>query len=125
MYVAADQILWSRKHARWLQRVAEQLASSAVTVTDPSAFAKVERRICRALKLSATQLRSRSRSAQLVFARQAIAYWACRRTKLSMPEIGRKLSLDHTTVLHGRAMYPAKRKAMGRHLRALPGGKPA
>lgn len=80
----------------------------------------IMKRICRALKVSRVDIMSARRNAPVAFARQAIYYWACRRTTLSLPEIGRKVGgFDHTTVLHGKRAYPIKRAAQGRYLREV------
>jgi len=81
-------------------------------------FDQIIRRICRAMRISTLELLSDRRNSEIVLARQAIFYWACRRTRLSLPEIGRKMGgRDHTTVLHGKRVYPKKRAAMGRYLK--------
>jgi hypothetical protein len=82
-------------------------------------FATIERRICQALRVSRLEIRSNRRTKEIAFARQAVMYWAVRMTGLSLPEIGRLMGKDHTSVLHGRDVYPAKRKAMGRYVRPL------
>lgn len=81
-------------------------------------FEQIAFTICRVLKVTRNELMSNRRNKRVVFARQAIMYWSMRLSKLSSPEIGRRLGgLDHTTILHGKEAYPAKRAAMGRHLR--------
>lgn len=76
--------------------------------------------ICRVFKITRAELLSDRRNKRVVFARQAVMYWAFRLSKLSSPEIGRRLGdRDHTTVLHGKSAYPVKRAAMGRHLREV------
>lgn len=78
----------------------------------------IERRICRALKVSKVDVRSKRRLRKIVLAKQAIAYWTYRLTNRSLPEIGRLLGgRDHTTVLHSMRKYPEKRAEMGRYLR--------
>lgn len=80
----------------------------------------IERRICRALNVTRQDIRSDHRSRSIVLARFAVAYWACRLTRLSTPEIGRRLGgRDHTTILHARNTYPDKRARQGRFLRAV------
>ena len=67
---------------------------------------------------------SQTRKARVVFARMAFCYWARRRTSKSYPQIGRFLgNRDHSTIIHSVSTYPAKRAAMGRHLRPLDTGK--
>lgn len=81
-------------------------------------FQRILSRLLPVLGVSVTELRSPRRHKQLVFARQAVAYWACRRTELSLVQIGRLLgNKDHTTILWARDRYPGKRAAMGRKLR--------
>lgn len=80
----------------------------------------IETRLCRAFRITRTELHSRRRNRRVVLARQAIMYWSCRLTLHSLPEIGRKMAgLDHTTVLHGRNAYPKKRAKQGRFLRPV------
>jgi len=83
-------------------------------------FDVIEDRICRALKVTRREIRSARRNRNVVFARQAIMYWACRLTPMSTPEVGRALGgRDHTTVLHGRDSYVDKRADQGRRLRRV------
>lgn len=83
-------------------------------------YKEIERRICRALRVTPKEIASDRRHKQLVFARQAIAYWATRLTVRSLPEIGRLMGgFDHTTILHGKRAYPVKRAKMGRILRPV------
>lgn len=80
----------------------------------------IEARICRAHRITVHELHSRRRHNQVVMARQAVMYWACRLTLHSLPEIGRMMGgLDHTSVLHGRNVYPQKRAKQGRYLRPV------
>jgi len=80
----------------------------------------IEARICRALQVRRDEIYSDRRTRRIVLARHAIAYWACRLTLMSLPEIGRKMgNKDHTTVLHARDSYPDKRARQGRFLRAV------
>lgn len=83
-------------------------------------YREIERRICKALKVTPSEIASERRHRHIVLARQAIAYWAARLTVRSLPEIGRLMGgFDHTTILHGKRAYPAKRAAMGRTLRPV------
>ncbi len=78
----------------------------------------IEKRICRALRVTKAELRSNRRSRHIVFARQAIMYWSARLTNRSLPELGRLMGgMDHTTILHGKKAYAGKRLAQGRYLR--------
>lgn len=87
------------------------------TVAAPLTIDTVMRRICRVLKMNVNDVLSDRKSREVTFCRQAICYWASRRTAHSLPVIGRRLNRDHTTVMHGRDMYIQKRERMGRHLR--------
>lgn len=73
-------------------------------------------RACRLFKLRLEDIKSHRRPHRLIFARQFVMYWMIRRTGLSLPQIGRLLNRDHTTLIHGRRAYIAKRAGMGRHL---------
>lgn len=83
------------------------------------AFRQIEARICRAMGVRSSELYTQRRHRHVVKARQALMYWACRLTPLSLPEIGLRMGYDHTTVIHGRTAYPAKRAKDGRYLRPV------
>lgn len=83
-------------------------------------FDVIARRICAVFKVSFHELYSERRNRSVVYARQAICYWARRLTSLSTPEIGRRMGgRDHTTILFGVSAYQRKRARMGRNLRKL------
>jgi chromosomal replication initiation ATPase DnaA len=82
-----------------------------------SRFSRIVRLICTATDVTSEELFSNRRGRPIVLARQAICYWAARRTNMSLSAIGNRLGRDHTTCLHGIKEYPAKRLQMGRHLR--------
>lgn len=83
-------------------------------------FKRIETRACKVFKVSLMELRSARRNARVAMARQFIYYWATRLTPMSLGQIGRLVGgRDHTTVFHGRDVYPQKRAAMGRHLREV------
>lgn len=116
--------------ARWeAQKRAAILAAATVQATkvrEPDApmvkphrtFEQIERTACRVFDVKASELRSGRRNRHVVFARQFVMYWAARLTRLSMPQISKRLGgRDHTTCLHGKAAYVEKRKAMNRTLR--------
>lgn len=94
-------------------------ALAAFRKSNASQLSTVFSRICKATGYTKEDILSHRRNKNLVFARQAICYWAMRRTLLSLTEIGRKMGLDHTSVLHNRRVYPKKRAEMGRFLRAI------
>lgn len=79
-----------------------------------------DRVLLRAIQLfgyTVQEIVSQSRARKLVMARQFVMYWAWRRSGLSMPQIGRRLNRDHTTILAGIRAYPMKRAQQGRTLR--------
>src|SRR5690606_6984630 len=81
-------------------------------------FQRVLDRLMPVFGITYTELKSHRRNREVVFARQAICYWLCRRTEMSLPQIGRMLGgRDHSTILWAKKAYPAKRAAMGRKLR--------
>lgn len=80
-------------------------------------YQTIEYRICTALKITRTQIRSDRKKREIVLARQAIMYWSTRLTSLSYPKIGQLMGgRDHTTIIHGVNAYQKKRKDMNRHL---------
>lgn len=81
-------------------------------------YRHIERRACRVFGLTPSEIKSDRRHQSIVIARQFIAYWACRLTTLSLPQLGRLMGgRDHTTCLHHKNKYPQKRAKMGRYLR--------
>jgi chromosomal replication initiation ATPase DnaA len=98
-----------------------RLAAKAFWVLDGkhSTMAQIVNRICRATGVSKHDLLSNRRDPNLVFARHAVIYWVCRRTNMSLPQIGRMLGRDHTTCLHGKRVYIEKRAKQGRTLRPV------
>lgn len=81
-------------------------------------YETIVRRICKAMGITLNELMANRRNARTVLARQAVFYWSQRLTRLSMPDIGRRMGgRDHTTVYHGICVYPKKRAAQGRYLR--------
>lgn len=105
----------TQKEARdAIRRANERLAFLRRTAT----FESIVTRLCKASGVSPHELFSDRRNAYVVLIRQAICYWACRRTNLSLPDIGRRMGgRDHTTILHSKNAYPKKRAQMGRYLK--------
>jgi chromosomal replication initiation ATPase DnaA len=132
---AAQRVAWDTQlelHARAArdveimrverERIAELNRQERLVRSVPyrQTYANIERRVCKLFGLTKVSLHSRRRDRRVVFARQCAMYWACRLTRLSLPQIGRLMGgKDHTTILHGRDKYPEKRKAMGRNLRRV------
>lgn len=85
-----------------------------------TAFRRIVLRACATFDVRECELKSDRRQQHVTFARQFIYYWSCRRTALSLPQIGKFMGgKDHTTVLHGRDAYVEKRAKMGRCLRRV------
>lgn len=83
-------------------------------------FEKILYRVCTVFGVTVSELKSSRQGPEIAFARHAVCYWACRRTSMSLPQIGRLLgNRDHSTIHHGRNVYPQKRAKMGRALRKL------
>lgn len=80
-------------------------------------YGQILARACRLFRVTPAEIRGDKRSRKMVFARQFIAYWVSRRTKLSSCKIGRLMNRDHTTVLHSRVVYREKRIRAGRALK--------
>lgn len=126
----AQQTLISRDDERRARRLAEEAAAEARAAMVRAerraagarfqrSFSQIEHLICKAYKVRRQELRSERRHKNVVKARQALCYWACRLTKLSLPQIGKLMSRDHTTVLSGKRVYVEKRKKDGRALREV------
>lgn len=82
-------------------------------------FDLILRRISKAMGLTPKEVLSDRRDKRVVLARHAVMYWCCRLSLRSLPQIGRLMNRDHTTIMHGRRVYVEKRKAMGRTLRPV------
>lgn len=80
-------------------------------------FEVILRRIGKAFGLTPKEVLSDRREKRIVLARQAVMYWCSRLSLRSLPQIGRLMHRDHTTIMHGRRVYVEKRAAMGRTLR--------
>jgi hypothetical protein len=61
----------------------------------------IKRAACRYFDIDPIDLDSSRRTLKLVYPRQLVMYLAKKKTGKSLPEIGRRLKRDHTTVLHG------------------------
>lgn len=80
-------------------------------------YQRIVRRACKVFNVTPLEINGRSRPINLALARHFICYWACRRTKHSCVHIGRLMGgRDHTSILHGKTAYIAKRARMGRNL---------
>lgn len=95
-----------------LDRALERLGNTGLQL--------IIKRMCRVFKVMPIEVYSSRRDKHVTLCRHAIAYWAVRRTPLSLPQIGRRLGgRDHTTIVNARDSYPKKRAAMGRTLRSV------
>ena len=56
--------------------------------------------MCQKQNITISELRGKSRKADLVLVRHLIAHSLRERFKLSYPEIGKKLNRDHSTIIH-------------------------
>ena len=104
-------------HEKWAAQEAKK--PHMRKVAHPIRVEDVVRRICKATGVSMNTIMSNRRDKEATFVRQAICYWAVRRTSKTLPQIGTVLNRDHTTIMHNRDAYVAKRKAMGRTLRMV------
>lgn len=115
--IAEQEGIW-KQTAKLIEAAATRLARSKGSVTS---YRVIERRICAVFRITPDHLKSQSRNATFVFARQAVMYWAKRLTVMSPEEIGRCMGgRDHSTIYHGIDAYPAKRAKQGRTLRIIP-----
>lgn len=101
-----------------LERAAAFLAELNERPRRRITYAQIEAKAMQVFKVTRNEIRGPRRDQRFVLPRQFIAYWCSRLTSLSLPQIGKLMGgRDHTTIIHGRRAYPAKRKAMGRTLR--------
>lgn len=98
----------------WFSAAHEELDRREPRPLRPS-MKTIAMRIAKALGIKWIELRSPTRKREIAFARQAVAYW-CLRQGFTTVQVGRFLKRDHTTVLHGAAIYPEKRTVDGRYL---------
>jgi chromosomal replication initiation ATPase DnaA len=105
----------------WFEQEQEAILQRPVrqAIANPTSLGRIARMIGKATGVSLAEIVGPRRDVRVALIRHAIMYWACRRTDISMVEMGRLLSRDHTSVLHGKKAYVAKRKAMGRTLREV------
>jgi hypothetical protein len=73
----------------------------------PKTLADIAAEVCRKHRVSLTAFRSPRRGQQFVQARFEF-YWRARNeTEKSLPQIGRYVNRDHTTIMHGIRKYEA------------------
>jgi chromosomal replication initiation ATPase DnaA len=107
-----------RKAKAEAQRLAMRAELLAMGVILQPPYQRIEQRALAVFDISRKDLHGDRRARDIVMARQFVSYWAVRLTSLSLPQIGRLMGgKDHTTILHGKRIYPEKRAYMGRHLR--------
>jgi len=121
----AEEIARLKERNRFLEeRERHRVAAAASQSTRSPRMGDIAERICRATGFRMVEIRSERKSAELVFVRQAIAYWIIRQTGHSYPAVGKFLGgRDHQTMRYSARIYQEKRAAMGRHLRPLDTGK--
>lgn len=71
------------------------------SVTSPP-LSKITRIVARHFGITLKEMMSPRRYRPFVIPRQVAAYLACKHTMRSLPEIGRFMKRDHTTILHSR-----------------------
>jgi len=115
---AKTHIAEIRQATKQLELIEKRIQNASVAITRSSSFDAIVFRMCKVFGLTQVELVSKSRCKRVVSARMAVSYWACRRTELSLGEIGRLLGgKDHSTVLRSKRKYPQLRAKMGRKLR--------
>lgn len=117
--IAREAIVKGREAARRYRENEMSMYAAGESRRDFMSYDKIEKRICKAVGVSKVEVRSNRRDRKLVFARQAVMYWCCRLTPLSLPQIGRRMGRDHTSIMHGRDAYVTKREKQNRHLRVV------
>ncbi len=67
--------------------------------------------VCQKHRITLAQLRGKQRARCFAWPRQEVMYRASKETSASLPEIGRYLDRDHTTVIHGIRAHEARMEA--------------
>lgn len=106
-------------HQKWMDENTNKAPPFLVADSNRMTLAEVIRRLCKVFGVSKAELHGTRSGGKVLLCRQAIYYWAARRTGKSSTQIGKALQRDHSTVLHGMETYPRKRAQHGRTLRAL------
>ena len=63
---------------------------------------QIKKTVCKHFKISLEDLNSKKKNNSIAWPRQVAMYLATELTSLSLPEIGREFSRDHSTVVHAR-----------------------
>ena len=63
---------------------------------------QIKKTVCKHFKISLEDLNSKKKNSSIAWPRQVAMYLATELTSLSLPEIGREFSRDHSTVVHAR-----------------------
>lgn len=126
----ASEAIQAANRALAVLRAADEMASDKPRrdrcSPKPLSIEEVANRICRAVGATREEIQSDRRDRSATFVRQAVCYWAMRRTRKASTQIGRFLgNRDHSTVLHGCDAYVTKRAGMGRTLRPVRRIRPA
>jgi hypothetical protein len=95
----------------------------AIGIAQTQLRMKVIRRVvCESYAISRDTLMSARRTCEIVRPRHVYSYLAARLTKASLPQIGRSLDQDHTTVMHAIKRTEARitiDREFAEHMRAL------
>jgi chromosomal replication initiator protein len=65
-------------------------------------ISQIKKTVCRHFKVSMEDLNSKKKNNAIAWPRQVAMYLATEMTSLSLPEIGREFSRDHSTIVHAR-----------------------
>ncbi|TGV26346.1 helix-turn-helix domain-containing protein [Mesorhizobium sp. M4B.F.Ca.ET.143.01.1.1] len=120
----AEQAAKERRRLEVLQRqerinaIQEELREAGVK-PNGRIFRQIEDRAMKLFGVTKIEILSPRRDQRIAFVRSFICYWACRRTTFSLPDIGRLLNRDHTSILAAKRRYPERRAKMGRVLREV------
>jgi len=114
------------------ERVRREIYTAAQTaimtleeVTDQTGLHRVKMRViankvCSTLGISLRAIRSPSRDKSIMIVRQYLSWKIAKHTEASLPEIGKFMHRDHTTVIHNIRRINAR---MGENVRSLGDGK--
>lgn len=95
-----------RKEIRHIRTVIEQSGVEISRGPSPTTFQQIIDCICVRFRITRAQLFSIRKNEPVVTARQLAMALACKLTRMSLPDIGRRMGgRDHTTVMHARDKY--------------------
>ena len=102
------------------ETMAKAKAMTYKTTINLHSYRRIEARFLKVFGFTRSQLLSKRRDQEIVMCRHCIVYWTVRLTSLSLPQIGRLMDRDHTSIIHGARKWPIIRELVThRNLRKI------